>query len=248
MSNAANEVAAGLVPEIATELVSKSTPSDLANSSLVEDIQAVAAEQDAPSNQAVASEDAADGEEDEDVFVLPAFSLVETDEEDDEEDDVLTPSAVVDDEEDEGLYDDPDELRAKLARLEKQNKHLAEQAATSKQTQWRARFKKMYPLANVDEINATSRRRFEQAAIKSHNANYKLLEPTLTQLAEAAAKLRSGVTAEARTAAAAAFGKPVAGPGIVPLEASAATEDLVKARKTGDLTKVISVLFGTNKK
>jgi hypothetical protein len=244
VSNAANEVAADLVHEIATELVSKSTPSELAGSSLVEEIQAVAAEPSAPSNQPVASEDA---EDEDDTFELPSFSLVETDEDDDEEDDVLTPAAEVE-EDDEDLYDDPDEIRAKIAKLEKQNKHLSEQAAQVKQTQWRARFKKMYPLANVDEINATSRRRFEQAAIKSHNANYKLLEPTLTQLADAATKLRTDVTAEARADAAAAFGKPVAGPGIVPLEASAQTEDLVAARKTGDLQKVISVLFGTNKK
>jgi hypothetical protein len=246
VSNAASEAAAGLVPEIATELVASSAPSELAGSSLVEEIHA-ATEREVPSSQPVAPEAQETETEEDDVFELPSFSLIETEEDDELDDDVLLPAAEADENDDEGLYEDPDELRARNAKLEKQNRHLVEQAAQVKQTQWRARFKKMYPLANVDEINATSRRAFEKAAINSHNANYKLLEPTLTQLAEAATKLRSGVTAEARADAAAAFGKPVAGPGIVPLEASAQTEDLVAARKTGDLRKVISVLMGTNK-
>lgn len=243
MSNAASEAAAGLVPEIATELVASSAPSELAGSSLVEEIHAAAAEPSVPSSQPapVATEVAEDG--DESVFELPTFSYIET--EDDDEDDELLPAATV--EEDDELavdeYEDESQLRARLAKAEKQAKHYAEQAAQAKQGQWRKKYKEMYPLANVDSITATSRRGFEKAAVKSHNDNYKLLEPTLRQLKETAEKLTSSVTAEARTAAAAAFGKPVAGPGIVPLESSKQTEDLIEARKTGDLSRVLSVLM-----
>lgn len=244
MSNAASEVAADLVPDIAAELVAKSTPSELAGSTLVEDIQAVAAERNAPSSQPdPAATEVAEGG-DEATFELPSFSLIEEDDEEDED----PVAAVEDDEAAVGEYEDEDQLRARLARAEKQAKHYEKQAVEAKQGQWRKKYKEMYPLANVDEINATSRRSFEKAAISSHNANYKLLEPMLTQLQEAAAKLKTSVTAEARTEAAAAFGKPVAGPGIVPLEASAQTEELIAARKTGDLRKVVSVLMGTNKK
>lgn len=243
MSNAASEVAAGLVPEIATELVATSAPSELAGSSLLEEIQAAAAEQTAPSSQpAPAATDQVAEAEAEPPFELPSFSYIDEDDEPDDEDLPLAAS-VEDDELAVDEYEDESQLRARLAKAEKQAQHYAAQAAQAKQEQWKVRFKKMYPLANVDEITATSRRSFEKAAIKSHNANYKLLEPTLTQLQEAAAKLKSSVTAEARQEAAAAYGKPVAGPGIVPLEQSAQTEDLIAARKTGDLRKVLSVLM-----
>jgi hypothetical protein len=101
----------------------------------------------------------------------------------------------------------------------------------------------MYPLANLDEIDATSRRAFEKAAVKSHNANFTLLEPIIKQFNDAREQLVGAATAEGRAAAAAAFGKPTAGPGIVPLQVSAQTEGLVAARKTGDLRKVIGELF-----
>lgn len=245
MSNAASEVAAGLVPDIAAELVAKSTPSELAGSSLVEEIQAAVAEPSVPSDQSdpVAADAAEDG--DEAPFELPSFSYIEPEDDDEDDDQVIAAEA---DDDEVAEYEDEDQLRARLAKAEKQARHYERQAVEAKQGQWRKKYKEMYPLANVDEIHATSRRAFEKQALSSHNSNYKLLEPLLNTLNDAAAKLKTSVTAEARSDAAAAFGKPVAGPGIVPLEASAEMEDLIAARKTGDLRRVVSVLLGTNKK
>lgn len=240
MSNAASEAAAGLAPELAAELIGKLAPSELAAASgLVEEVAAAAGE--TPSSQeTVAAPEAQEAAEE---FRLPEFQLVEI--EDDEDEDLLLPAAEVE-EEDETLvdeYEDESTLRARLAKLEKQNEFLAKQAAGAKLDSWRAKYKKMYPLANVDEIEANSRRAFEKAAVKSHNANYRLLEPHLSDLKKAYEQVVGAATSEGRAAAAAAFGRPTAGPGVVPLEASAQTEDLVQARKTGDLRKVLSVLM-----
>jgi hypothetical protein len=240
VSNAASEAAAGLAPELAADLISKLAPSELAAAStLVQEVAAAAGE--TPSSQeTVAAPEAQEATEEE--FRLPEFRLVEI--EDDEDEDLLPTEEVEDD--DESLvdeYEDESVLRAKLAKLEKQNQHLAKQAAGAKLDSWRKKYKAMYPLAAVDDIEATSRRSFEKAAVKSHNTNYRLLEPHLTELKKAYELVVGTATAEGRAAAIAAFGKPTAGPGIVPLEASAQTEGLVAARKTGDLRKVISELF-----
>jgi hypothetical protein len=238
VSNAASEAAAGLAPELAAELLGKLAPSELAAAStLVQEVTDAAGA--TPSGQeAVSAPEAQETEE----FRIPEFQLVEL--EDDEDEDLLTPAA--EEEDDESLvdeYEDENILRARLAKLEKQNQYLAQQAAGAKRDQWKAKYKEMYPLANVDEIEATSRRAFEKAAVKSHNANFRLLEPIIKQFNDARETLVGAATAEGRAAAAAAFGKPTAGPGIVPLEASAQTEELVAARKTGDLRKVLSVLM-----
>jgi len=242
VSNAASEAAAGLAPELAAELLGKLAPSELAAAStLVQEVADAAGA--TPSGQEAVSVDEPQETEE---FRLPEFQLVEL--EDDEDEDLLAPAAEVE-EDDEVLvdeYEDESVLRAKLAKLEKQNQYLAQQAAGAKRDQWKAKYKAMYPLANVDEIDATSRRAFEKAAVKSHNANFRLLEPIIKQFNDARETLVGAATAEGRAKAAAAFGKPTAGPGIVPLEASAQTEDLVAARKTGDLRKVLSVLMRQN--
>lgn len=244
MSNAASEAAAGLAPELAAELIGKLAPSELAASSeLVQEVAAAAGG--SPSSQETVA--APEAQETTEEFRLPEFKLVEI--EDDEDEDLLAPVAEVEDDDEQLVEDweDPEVLRAQLAKLKKQNEHLAREASGAKLESWRKKYKEMYPLANVDEIDATSRRAFEKQAVKSHNANYKILEPQLKELAEAWEKVKGAATAEGRAAAAAAFGKPTAGPGIVPLEVSAQTEDLVAARKTGDLKKVIGVLMRQNK-
>jgi len=241
MSNAASEAAAGLAPELAAELIGKLAPSELAAAStLVQEVADAAGA--TPSGQEAVS---ADEPQETEEFRIPEFQLVEL--EDDEDEDLLPVAEV--EEDDESLvdeYEDESVLRSRLAKLEKQNQYLAEQAAGAKRQSWKAKYKEMYPLANVDEIDATSRRAFEKAAVKSHNANFRLLEPIIKQFNDAREQLVGAATAEGRAAAAAAFGKPTAGPGIVPLEASAQTEDLVAARKTGDLRKVLSVLMRQN--
>lgn len=243
MSNAASEVAAGLAPDIAAELVASSAPSELAGSSLVEEIHAAAAERVVPSSQPdpAATDVAEDG--DEEAFVLPSYSYIDADDDEPDDDDLPLAAEADDDELAVDEYEDQDALRARLAKAEKQAKHYEKQAVEAKQGQWRKKYKEMYPLANIDEIYATSRRQFEKQAIASHNSNFKHLEPLLNKLNETASKLTSSVTAEARDAAAAAFGKPVAGPGIAPLDSSAQIEDLMAARKTGQLNKVIGVLM-----
>jgi hypothetical protein len=242
VSNAASEAAAGLAPELAAELLGKLAPSELAAASTLVQEVADAAGQNltTPSSPEAVSAPAVTEAQETEEFHLPEFQLVEL--EDDEDEDLL----VVDEDDDEQLvdeYEDESVLRARLARLEKQNKHLAKEAAGAKLDAWKKKYKAMYPLANLDAIDATSRRAFEKAAVKSHNANFTLLEPIIKQFNDAREQLVGAATAEGRAAAAAAFGKPTAGPGIVPLQVSAQTEGLVAARKTGDLRKVIGELF-----
>lgn len=245
MSNAASEAAAGLAPELAADLV-RLVPDVQGEDNLAAELGdlAVGAEPEVPSSPAQSAAPAEVQEPDEE-FVLPSFSYIDEDEEDEPDFDVTADAEP--DEETFDEYEDPDRLRAENAKLKKQLAHTQEQSAKQRLAQWRGKYKGMYPLANVDEIDATSRRAFERAAVKSHNANYKLLEPHLTKLQEAAQKIGGAARQDARADAVAAYGKPTAGPGIVPLEQSASTEELMAARKSGQLHKVLAVLMrGTN--
>lgn len=116
--------------------------------------------------------------------------------------------------EDDTAYDqyDPDQLQAKLRKLEKQNKWLEEQRVTSGRKTWAAEAERRFPLADVDEIKATSRRGFLKAAAESHTRYEKKLKPILGQLDQLRSDVVSGAVEEGREQAAERWGKPTGGP------------------------------------
>lgn len=117
-------------------------------------------------------------------------------------------------EEPEGEYDyqDPDKLQARLKKLEKQNKWLEEQRVKQGQKNWKAEAAKRFPLADVDEINATSRRAFLKAAATQHQRYQKKLSPILSQIEALKGAAIETIREEERGRAENAWGRPTAGP------------------------------------
>lgn len=171
------------------------------------------------------------------------------DEDDDPEDDDLDLDAQDDDEPATAEpEDDPDEepedeweppevkqLRRQLAKAQREAEKQKQLRVQSSAKDWKKEVARRFPLADVDSIQADSKRAFLRAAQKSHAAAYKLLKPHL-DAAEQAIKEKVRADAEA------AWGKPVVGPTTVPIEAAADSKELEEARKTGDLVKIVGAL------
>ena len=182
-------------------------------------------------------------------FAFPSYKPVDDDEiaeygEPDDEDDHTPPSAVVEDEPEEFEYEDPAvaELKRRLAAAEKKAAHFEGLRAQEGRKNWAKEAERRYPLATLDTITATSKRAFLRQAALSHNTNYQALKPHLDRLAEAQAKLKEQADAEARAGAIEAWGRPLTGPGVVPVEASARQDELEAARATGQLSRVLGVI------
>jgi hypothetical protein len=161
--------------------------------------------------EAVVEDLKADAEE---KFELPTFAPVPDDEfagfEEEEAEQTIEKLSSILETDEEGYSDieDADELRAELHKLKKQLGYQKELRATSERKRWADEAKEKYPLANVSEIQATSRNAFLKAAGKSHNQNYDHLSPILQELEEARKKLMEDAKAEGRKAAVESWGQP----------------------------------------
>lgn len=134
--------------------------------------------------------------------------LAPEDEAEEEEDDYQEPPQEPE------SYDqyDPGQLQARIKKLEKQNKFLEEQRVTQGRKQWKAEAEKRFPLADVDDIQATSRRAFLRKAAESHQRYQKKLEPILGRLDGIKQEATAAVKAEQRAATAKGWGPPTTGP------------------------------------
>lgn len=145
-------------------------------------------------------------------------------------------------------YLDPEvaKLRARLAKAEKQNRYLAELRARDNLKGWRAEAARRFPLADVDDIQATSRRAVLRQAQAQHERYTRKVEPLLKTLEE----LKQSVVAEAKQAAkeeaAQAWGQPTTAPQPQMVQAAEDTTkldrrnyknpyELIKARIQGGL-------------
>lgn len=132
---------------------------------------------------------------------------------DDDDEPTVTPSYSVNEEDDEYVDDETRKLRTELRRAQKQLENERKQRAESNIVNWRDKYRKMYPLADVEGINATSRRAFERQAILSHNKNYEVLKPHIEAFKVARGELQNETVSEERARVQQAWGKPTTGPG-----------------------------------
>lgn len=107
---------------------------------------------------------------------------------------------------------DPDQTQAKLRKLEKQLAWEREQRIKQGTKNWKAEAAKRFPLADVDEIQATSRRAFLRAAADQHQRYERKLKPILSQVEALKGEAIQTIREEERGRAANAWGRPTAGP------------------------------------
>ena len=146
-------------------------------------------------------------------------------------------SEVEEQEDDDEIYldDESETAKERQARIkaEKRAKFLEDQLVETKTKSWKKEAARRFPLADVDEINATSKRSFMKAAATDHNRAYARLEPHLKAIAEEKAKLRAEVEGEVREETAAAWGKPMPGPGIGAVRQGETDARIAAARRQG---------------
>lgn len=141
-------------------------------------------------------------------------------------------------------YQDTEELARELTKTRKRNKYLEEQTLIKARKEWRREGKKYFPYAELDTIEATSRRGFLKQAQTQHEQIKGRVESVLT---EERKKLTAAQTAEqvaAREAAATSWGKPVTGgaPAMPPAQTTA-DDRLQAARRNRDLQGSIRALI-----
>lgn len=197
----------------------------------------------APAATAVAQPEAPAPTDDEFVIAGPVsdedleeLGLLETDDDD-------QPVAEATDDEPDDFEDEADRLRRELAKERRRREHAEQLRARDNSAKWAKEAAMRFPYANLNGIDATSKRAYLRAAALSHNSNYAALRPLIESLSAARARLASEASVDARAAAAEAWGKPTTGPGVAPLEAGEAQAKLNEARRTGSLTNSIKALL-----
>lgn len=133
--------------------------------------------------------------------------LVEEETEDVDED--VQPPEPADEAEDD--YEaDPEiaKLKKQLAAKDKRLEWSEGQRIKASAKGWREEAKRRFPLAPVDEIEATSRRALLKAANKQHDSVYRALEPYLGALRTAQEAVATETRVEARAEAERAWGRP----------------------------------------
>ena len=143
-------------------------------------------------------------------------------------------------EEEEPAWDDDEtaKLRRELAKLKKQNEWERTQRITASRKQWKEEAARRFPLADVDDINADSRRSFIKKASEQHARYERKVKPILDALEGLKAAAVTEVKAEARAEAEQAWGKPTAGPSapVVQQSADEAKTDRGQHRTLHELT------------
>lgn len=165
--------------------------------------------------------------------------ILEFDFDDVEDDGVPVARATEEYEPDE--YDDENtaRLKAKLAKLEKQVQYQQQLRAKDNEAKWRSEAQRRFPLADVDEINATSRRAFLKKAHEQHARYARKVEPIIKQLDDLKSSLVAEVKQEAREQAQQAWGRPTTGPQVQTVQA-AEDADRLDRRKYRSVHEVVA--------
>jgi hypothetical protein len=245
--SAANEAAAGLAPEIASELIAR-VPAAAEDDRLAADLREISGSVEAP---VASSEEAAVAQEDEQETVEPNVpnytpeipeDLLEDLEEPDFEAEAATELAA----DDEYVYDEQDseERRLRIA-AEKKLAWIEGRLQDQNKSKWRAEATKYFPLSehSLDSIQADSRRSFLRQAKAEHEKVLPYVKPLIERLGATAEEVKAQAKQEGRAEARAAWGQPTTGPGTVPTRGSADEQELEDARKTGNLAKIIGVMM-----
>lgn len=143
-------------------------------------------------------------------------------------------------EEEEPAWDDDEtsKLRRELTKLKKQNEWERGQRITASRKQWKEEAARRFPLADVDDIDADSRRSFIKKASEQHARYERKVKPILDALEGFKAAAITEVKAEARAEAEHAWGKPQTGPSapVVQQSADEAKTDRSQHRTLHELT------------
>lgn len=145
-----------------------------------------------------------------------------------------------------GYEDEVAKLRRELAKAQKKAEWADEQARKAKRDKWEAEARKFFPLSSPESIQADSRRSFIKAAEAQHNAvkNNPVIMQYREQAIAAANAEAAKIKEQARLEAQQAWGKPVAGPGLVPAQQGSYEDEIAKARRKGDLTSLVGYITG----
>lgn len=265
MSNAAQEAAAAIAPEMAAQLVATmplagddALAADLAarpDAAVVQEVLVPRPEpsssqpQTAPVAAAPAPQAAPAPVEEEFSFepVIPDDLQELLDEPDFDEEAALDVAARTEDGELD--YSTDPEVAQRLSKLERENAWLKQQRVLSDKKKWVAENLKAYPLLaryasdEVAAIDATSRRAFARQAQTLNGRLAKMVAPALQEIVEAKKQLRGEVNQEVRAEYKEGWGTITTGPATVPVEQSAYEAQLAEANKTGQLHKVIGVMM-----
>lgn len=128
-------------------------------------------------------------------------------------------------------------LQAKLAKAQKQLKHQEGLRAKDNETKWRSEAERRFPLADVDEITATSRRSFLRKAEEQHQRYYKKVSPVLEKLDALRAEVITEAKAEGRAAAEESWGRPTVAPQVAQVSAAEQELDPRRFKTLHDLTR-----------
>jgi hypothetical protein len=163
-----------------------------------------------------------------------------------EDDDAVEPEVEEEEEESEEYEDERYvKLKKQLASERKRREYAERLRMDAQRDKWAQEATKYFPLSEhlLDSITATSRRAFLREARKAHET----VKPYVSEYIERAKKQATAAKEDAKAAgrqdAEKAWGKPLTGPGSVPLSASAKKEALENARNSGSLTKVVREMF-----
>ncbi len=135
-------------------------------------------------------------------------------------------------------YDDPEvtKLKAQLVKAQKQLNHQTQLRAQDNEKKWSAEAARRFPLADVDEIHATSRRSFLRKAQEQHDRYNRKLEPVLSKLDALRTEVIAEARAEGKETAQHSWGKPTVAPQVAQVESAEAVIDPRKFKTLHDLT------------
>lgn len=153
------------------------------------------------------------------------------------------------DEEEEYEYEDAETLKAKNAKLARENQFLKEQKVRQGVKTWKQEALKYFPLSEykLDEITATSRRSY----LKQARAAEAAIKPTVQKLLGIAKATIDAEKEKARTEARGevekAWGKPTTGPGQPPSNADLSDVDVLQINDKGGLSAVFKQMMDSGK-
>lgn len=141
-------------------------------------------------------------------------------------------------------YEDPvvAKLKAKIAKQEKQLKYQQDLRVKDQEKAWRAEAARRFPLADVEEISAKSKRAFLRQAAQQHERVERKVQPIISALESLRGEVIQTAQGEARDQAKAAWGQPTAGPQ-APMVEAAETEVSLDRRRYKTVHDMVQARF-----
>lgn len=145
---------------------------------------------------------------------------------------------------DEYAEEDSEERKKRIA-AERKAQWFEGRLNEQNRSKWEDEAKKYFPLSEhaLKDIKANSRRAFLREARAAHDKVLPYVKPLVERLISSTEQAKADAKTEGRDEAAAAWGAPTTGPGVVPVSSSADKAELEAARKSRNLSKIVGVLI-----